>query len=80
VNNVGGKDGNVIIFKQFKYLYSQFALDVFNSKQFLRPKIIEKFNDESPKSVKRINGLGCLAYFDYPRLLSIYITCLTSEE
>jgi hypothetical protein len=35
---VGERDGNVIIFKQFKYLYSQFALDVFNSKQFLRPE------------------------------------------
>jgi hypothetical protein len=70
VNNALERDGNVIIFKQFKYLYSQFALDVFNSKQFLRPEIIEKFNDESPKSVKRINGLGCLKrYFDYPLVL-----------
>jgi hypothetical protein len=65
VNNVGGRDGNVIIFKQFKYLYSQFALDDFNSKQFLRPKIIEKFNDESPKSVNKWTLFG---YFDYPQL------------
>jgi hypothetical protein len=33
-------------------------------------KIIEKFNDESPKSVKRINGLGCFkTLFDYPAAL-----------
>jgi hypothetical protein len=32
-------------------------------------KIIEKFNDESPKSVKRINGLGWKNAFDYPQLV-----------
>jgi hypothetical protein len=57
VNNALWERNGDIGFKQFKYFYSHFALDIFNAKQFDQ-KIIEKFNDESPKSVKRI-GSGC---------------------
>jgi hypothetical protein len=76
---VGG-NGDSVVLNNSNIFYSHFALDIFNAKQFFRQKI-EKFNDESPKSVKRINGSGCFKHpFDYLQQLSIFALPATSEE
>jgi hypothetical protein len=67
---VGERDGNVIILNNSNIFILNSLLMFSTRNNSSDQKIIEKFNDESPKSVKRINGLGCLKrYFDYQLVL-----------